>query len=504
MEVKYTGKNPSVFLPTDVRNYLRAVLLKNNNAAIILDIPEPKKYGQFCIESAWVPKQAVSSAYSIIDESEMETKGVAGICFSGPTMTNPHNKLNTAYIAGIDKAVTLLLNKDGNATANVKIGDIIFCGVEVKSSESIPREYIEMAEADVGKFVRQWEFRDGYEPHTRVFYAEPPKILANKLSWRDVVKDGVTEEALINLCVLSKADLYRWLSGQLSEYYCDKVVAKDGYIFCQGDSGIGLSAHIDTVLGPPQDFNFDNGKISSPQGIGGDDRCGILGMLCLMAHMEKDNKKPTLFLSTDEEKGGSTTKVGSKACAKMTNGLKFIIALDRRGSNDSVYYQCGNNEFKKWINSFGFVEAKGSRTDICTLCEDWDVAGVNFSVGYYDEHTANEYVIVSQLESTVEKCKEIILDSVNKKVFKYEGVFSTTTGYSNYSYYSFFKGDHVFTKAYITNGYSKPEFSSKRIREIPPYSSFVVKEVRDAFCCVEFNKEDLWIQSCNLLLDLQK
>ena len=124
--------------------------------------------------------------------------------------------------------------------------------------------------------------------------------------------------------------------------------------------------------------------------------------------MEKKKQKPYIFLSTDEEVGGSTTKIGAKDCKDLAKGINFILALDRQGSVDSVYYQCDNKEFKKWIDDHGFTEAQGTRTDICTLCDEWDVAGVNFSVGYYSNHTERETVHLDELYVTLEKCMYII------------------------------------------------------------------------------------------------
>ena len=62
-------------------------------------------------------------------------------------------------------------------------------------------------------------------------------------------------------------------------------------------------------------------------------------------------------------------EVGCVGAKKFTRGslrpqVNYIVELDRRGSNDAVFYRCDNPEFEDFITSFGFETAGGSRSDI--------------------------------------------------------------------------------------------------------------------------------------------
>lgn len=319
----------------------------------------------------------------------------------------------------------------------------------------------------------------------------------------------IYKNGFVSLCKANKKDLYRWLTQQLTSYYGkDHVVAKDGYLFCHGNIGVCLSAHIDTVFKqPPYEFKFDGEIVSSPQGIGGDDRCGIYGVLYIMSEMEKKKQKPYIFLSTDEEVGGSTTKIGAKDCKDLAKGINFILALDRQGSVDSVYYQCDNKEFKKWIDDHGFTEAQGTRTDICTLCDEWDVAGVNFSVGYYSNHTERETVHLDELYVTLEKCMYIINDMDPNKKFPFQKKAVTTSKQyyygGNQSIYDeeFMVNDNVFTKQYLVRAYKEPIYNSTCLFEIPAYTSLRISAISGTWCKVEYKGKYGWVNQFNLLLN---
>jgi hypothetical protein len=98
--------------------------------------------------------------------------------------------------------------------------------------------------------------------------------------------------------------------------------------------------------------------------------------------------------------------------------LKFIIELDRRGTNDCVFYDCANEKFVEYISSFGFTEAFGTFSDICEICPVWGVAGVNLSVGYQNEHSYGELLYIEPWFDTIEKVKKILQDS-NAPRFEY-------------------------------------------------------------------------------------
>ena len=119
-----------------------------------------------------------------------------------------------------------------------------------------------------------------------------------------------------------------------------------------------------------------------------------------------------------------------------------MIEFDRSGSNDCVFYTCGNQNFKDYVETFGFKTAIGSFTDIKVLGEAWDIAAVNLSSGYYNEHTENEYVVFSELQKTIDRADRMIRDLKNVLPFDYQTkryTYSYHTGYNNFNndYYNF-------------------------------------------------------------------
>ena len=162
--------------------------------------------------------------------------------------------------------------------------------------------------------------------------------------------------------------------------------------------------------------------MSSPQGIGGDDRCGCYALVKVY---KQSTVKPWLLFTCEEEIGG----IGAQAfCDCHARGLlpaeldalKFIVEIDRRGSNDAVFYDCDNPEFEEYVTSKGFKTAFGSFSDISVIAPVLDVAAVNLSAGYYNAHRLNEYIVCSELEHTIQKVVEIVADSVHADFPRYE------------------------------------------------------------------------------------
>lgn len=210
---------------------------------------------------------------------------------------------------------------------------------------------------------------------------------------------------------------------ELKEYVIDelydreyKPVVADGFVYAKGDIPILLVAHLDTVHKTiAENIFYDKEKdvLWSPEGIGGDDRCGVWTILEIMKKY-----KPHVLFTEDEEKGGLGVKEATEIL--KTPNVRFIIEIDRRGSEDCVFYYCDNKEFKKYIEGFGFKTAIGTYTDIVDLSDAWDIASVNLSSGYYKEHTLQEYVKIKETIATRDKIIQILEDKENKEYFKYE------------------------------------------------------------------------------------
>lgn len=204
----------------------------------------------------------------------------------------------------------------------------------------------------------------------------------------------------------TQEDLKKALTSYLKNKYDKKVRTTNEFIVAEGNIPIALVAHMDTIYtSPVKDLYYDHtkGVMWSPDGIGADDRAGIFAILKII----DSGLRPHIILTTDEEKGG----IGASALAEYVmpfKELKYLIQLDRRGSNDCVFYDCTNSDFIEYVEKFGFVERTGSFSDISFLCPAWDVCGVNLSVGYENEHSYIETLHINPLFRTIKAVKTML------------------------------------------------------------------------------------------------
>ncbi len=229
---------------------------------------------------------------------------------------------------------------------------------------------------------------------------------------------------LIKIIRMEQEELHYYLMGRLEEYYGEHSVYTDNenYMFVKGiDSDIMLLAHLDTVheQAPTEDEIFidtKKGVVWSPVGIGGDDRCGVFNILKQL----QLGHRPSILFSWNEEIGcvGSDYFSGNLEDADLLdylqNKILFAIQIDRKGFSESVYYDLDNQDFKEYINSYGFETRLGSYTDICQVCPFYGFAGVNLSAGYMDEHTAYERIYYNEMMNTVSKVDKILSDVDNE------------------------------------------------------------------------------------------
>ena len=216
------------------------------------------------------------------------------------------------------------------------------------------------------------------------------------------------------------------LFSLLRKKYRGKAVVHLGdYILVHGQAPVMLLAHMDTVHEKPVKHickSPDGDILMSPQGIGGDDRCGVYA---LVKTYESALIKPWLLFTCDEEIGGlGAEKFVADYCnGKIPKGLdtmKFLVEIDRKGQKDAVYYSCDNPEFEKYITSKGFVTAYGSFSDISVIAPAMGIAAVNLSSGYYNAHTLHEYINRKQIDAVIQAVIEMIADATNPDFPKYE------------------------------------------------------------------------------------
>lgn len=202
-------------------------------------------------------------------------------------------------------------------------------------------------------------------------------------------------------------------------------IARDGFVYAEGDMPVLLVAHMDTVHKHTPDvicMSDDKSIMMSPFGIGGDDRCGITMILEII----KELRCHVLF-TEDEEVGG----IGAnKFCeSEIKPKINFIIEFDRAHENDAVYYQLDNERFMETVESYGFVRDYGTYSDIVDIAPTLGCAAVNLSCGYYNAHTQHEFVSLPQMYAQVERAKALIIGEQNN-FFEWK-----ETNFDNWGYY---------------------------------------------------------------------
>lgn len=223
-----------------------------------------------------------------------------------------------------------------------------------------------------------------------------------------------------NICKMSQKSLKTYLTKYLKTQYND-VTSSDGFIYAKGTYPVMLVAHMDTVhkdLVKKILYTNEGDIITSPQGIGGDDRCGIYMILKLI-----ETYNCSVLFTEDEEAGciGATKFVKAYEAGLVDMGpVNYIVELDRKGSNDAVFYECDNPEFEDFIlKDKDWKLDWGTYTDIVEIAPALGVAAVNFSCGYYQAHTTKEYVVRSEIEANIEKVKKLLERTTENDWFEY-------------------------------------------------------------------------------------
>lgn len=152
----------------------------------------------------------------------------------------------------------------------------------------------------------------------------------------------------------------------------------------------------------------------NPTGIGGDDKAGVFACLSLLD--ELPNLKAAFFVS--EEVGC----IGSgKANPEFFKNVGYVVEFDAP-ENWMVTEHCygqqlfdRNSDFFEIVNK---VLTKGMTdqreymihpyTDVYALRGLFDFQCINFSIGYYDYHTSNEYVVIEDVFNGIEMGREMI------------------------------------------------------------------------------------------------
>lgn len=244
------------------------------------------------------------------------------------------------------------------------------------------------------------------------------------------------------ICRMSEKELKNFTKQKLQGMY-RYVTSQDGFVFAQGTFPVLLVAHLDTVHKERVReivYSEDGNTISSPQGIGGDDRAGVYSILEIIKKF-----KCSVLFTEQEEIGGIGADKFAKSDLLEELDFNYIIEFDRANANDAVFYSCANDEFEEFITQDFYKTNYGSYSDICEVAPALGCAAVNLSCGYHKAHTTSEYVVLSEMEASIEATCAILERTTESDKFEYvEDVssgysyygsnYSYSGGYSNYSY----------------------------------------------------------------------
>lgn len=260
----------------------------------------------------------------------------------------------------------------------------------------------------------------------------------------------------IKICRMDQPTLKEFVSAKLLDAGYKQVNSQDGFVYAKGDLPVLLTAHLDTVHEAlPKHVTVTNeGVISSPNGIGGDDRCGVFIILSLL---KETDLRPSILFCEDEETGGEgSDKFCLTGFIRDLENLNFLIEIDRQGKDDAVFYNCGNAEFMSFVEKeTGFHEAWGTFSDISNLSPECGVASVNLSCGYYKQHTKEEYVVWNEVVNSKETIAKLIKAGIESGQFRYEELSWSNYGYNNGSNYGYNNDLSDFVSLYIC--YVDPE-----------------------------------------------
>lgn len=232
---------------------------------------------------------------------------------------------------------------------------------------------------------------------------------------------------LVELLLLSQEELLEYISKIYAPLYT-KQEFEGGIVFIPKNVERYplMCAHLDTINTHRKtplersDLYINKDYIGLPAStkkacLGGDDRCGVYIALELLA-----SGLPYAFgFFLDEEIGGK----GSDNYSTIidTTNITALVGLDRKGSNDIALYGYDNSELTEIFVKQGYKVAMGTFTDASNLAGVCGLACVNLSIGYYNEHTPQEYIVFGEVEDTLKMLQKLsVIASLAEKQYIFE------------------------------------------------------------------------------------
>jgi len=226
------------------------------------------------------------------------------------------------------------------------------------------------------------------------------------------IQSSHTEDTDINNYIVNKLKTIDGVTTELDSFgniYATKGEGKNGYkcIVSHTDTvhsiREGRKVYIqDGIMFTMAKSNSAYGPKLSQAGTGGDDKCGVYA--CLKAIELRDDVKAVFFRFEESGCRGS-----NQSNIKYFDDCNFVIQCDRRGGYDFITHtngiQVASKDFEDAMLGIGekysFKKVMGVSTDVGALKKNGlNVSACNLSCGYYDPHTMNETIVLSELDNT--------------------------------------------------------------------------------------------------------
>jgi hypothetical protein len=215
------------------------------------------------------------------------------------------------------------------------------------------------------------------------------------------------------------------------------------YYYSIGKSRTIFASHIDTVskdyIGVTHEFDGNFIKTDGKTTLGADDKSGVTVMLWLI-----QNKVPGLYYFFIGEEVGCIGSGNAAQYGIFKNKFDRIISFDRRGTDSVITYQsssrCCSDEFANALcdelNNSNMSYSKDTGGVYTDSAEFVDIIPecTNISVGYYKEHTTNEY---QDIEHLISLCSAVVKVDWENLPTKRDPKLSEHKSYNSYNSYSY-------------------------------------------------------------------
>lgn len=237
-----------------------------------------------------------------------------------------------------------------------------------------------------------------------------------------------------------RTDIYSLNQEELYDYIIDfleenkiKYNEHDGNIWgINYTDKVCFVSHLDTVAKDDDEYHkpafLNDGVLFKINAIlGADDRAGVN---IILNHIKDVN----FVFTRDEEIGrrGASSLYSNKSFKEDMKKVVGFIELDRRNGNDiigALHGYCNKDFHDAVANALGGgVDARGAFTDIDEFM--YDKPCVNISVGYYNAHSAEEYLDIKEWSRVNDSIPEL-----NKISGEFKPVVKKTYTYTKYGNY---------------------------------------------------------------------